>query len=100
MPIERFRPLLAIAATGLLAGCAAGSLDHLAGADPTWGEANRQTMAAQVIDPAPQYDTAVPESSGDHAAQAIERYRKGTVKEPDRIRTTNAGSLGSGGGGK
>jgi hypothetical protein len=63
-----------------------------------WGEANRQTMAAQIIDPAPQYDTANPATSGDHAADAVDRYNKGEVKRPDKVRTTTVGS-GSGGGG-
>ena len=47
-----------------------------------FGEASEQTLMAQVIDPDPQYDTLVPASSGEHAAQAIDRYRKGNVKEP------------------
>lgn len=79
-----------------LGGCATDGAG-LAMAD-NWGEANRQTMAAQIIDPAPQYDTANPTTSGDHAADAVDRYNKGEVKKPDRVRTTTVGS-GSGGSG-
>ena len=78
-------------------GCAAGQNDlaKSLGADPSWGEANRQTMAAQIIDPAPQYDTAVPEGSGDHTAAALERYRTDKVKKPDRqITSATFGSPG------
>jgi len=78
-------PLLAAM---LVAGCAADSKLKLGGGEDNWGEANRQTMAAQIIDPAPHYDYSVPESSGDHAAQAIDRYRQDKVKKPDRVRTS------------
>lgn len=85
--------LLPLAALLALGGCAQAALDgsaYLGGKD-NFGEANRQTMAAQVIDPAPVYDTGVPETHGEHAAQAIERYRTDKVKMPDRVKTTNAG---------
>lgn len=61
-----------------------------------FGEANRQTFAAQVIDPAPVYDDVLIGGSGDKAAQAIERYRTDKVKQPERQRITKIG--GSGGG--
>lgn len=85
----------AAAVLALLAGCATDGEMGM-GADSSWGEANRQTFAAQVIDPNPQYETAVPETSGDHAAQAIDRYRKDTVKKPEKIETNK--SSGSSGG--
>ena len=44
--------------------------------------ANRATMAAQVVDPDPQYDTVNPPTSGEKAGQAGERYRKDAVKKP------------------
>ncbi len=62
--------------------------------DPTWGEANRATMAAQVINPNPEYDTQVPETSAVNATNAIDRYRAGRVEQPDRISTTEAVSEG------
>lgn len=49
-----------------------------------FGDANRVTMAAQVIDPDPEYDTLNPPTSGEHAGQAAERYRTDKVKQPVR----------------
>ncbi|MBC2666293.1 hypothetical protein H7F51_12260 [Novosphingobium flavum] len=57
------------------------------GADPSWGEANRQTMAAQIIDPAPHYDTAAPQGSGVQGVAAVERYRTDKVKVPEKSGT-------------
>lgn len=95
----RIKPaLLLIGAAALVAGCTEGGVKS---ASDNWGEANRQTMMAQVIDPDPQYDTAVPVGSGKHTAEAIDRYNKGTVKQPDKTRTstTGSGSGSSGSGG-
>jgi cell division GTPase FtsZ len=55
-------------------------------------------MMAQVIDPDPVYDGPMV-TSGDHAADAIDRYREDAVKEPDSIRTTSGMGGGEGGGG-
>lgn len=77
----------------LLAGCAEHSLLERPG-DAAFGEANRQTMMAQVIDPDPVY-TADATPSGEVGAAAVERYRQGKVKEPDSIRTTDIGTDGS-----
>ena len=82
----------------LLGGCATDGTGSLASASDNFGEANRQTMMAQVIDPTPEYDTAAPAGNGEQAAKAVERYRKDQVKKPERVKTTNAG-LGTGGGG-
>ncbi|MXO62259.1 hypothetical protein [Qipengyuania oceanensis] len=60
-----------------------------------FGDAVKQTMMAQVVDPDPEYETLVPESSGEHSSAAIKRYREGNVKEPRRQGVTS----GSGGGG-
>lgn len=82
----------ACAAAALLAGCQPGevnSLPYMGGAD-NFGEANRQTMAAQVIDPNPTYLEPVPETHAEHAGQAVERYRMDRVKQPDRVKTNNA----------
>lgn len=54
-----------------------------------FGEANRQTMMAQVIDPEPQYDTLVPPSSAGHAAQAVDRYNSDAVKQPEDVQVTS-----------
>ncbi len=53
-----------------------------------FGDANRATMAAQVVDPDPQYDTLNPPTSGEHAGQAAERYRTDKVKQPVRQTST------------
>ncbi|RGP41017.1 hypothetical protein BPTFM16_01312 [Altererythrobacter insulae] len=65
--------------------------------DPGFGEANRATFAAMVVNPDPQYDTAIPATSAEKAAQAIERYRNDQVKQPESISTTESIS-GSGSG--
>ncbi len=81
----------------LLAGCATPDGDFYLGGADNFGEANRQTMMAQVIDPSPQYDSDLPEGSADHAADAVERYRNDEVKQPDRVRTSRTvGASGSG----
>ncbi len=92
MNIKYLRLLVILASSSALASCASNSLFEEPG-DATFGEANRQTMMAQVIDPDPQYDELIPVSSGEHAANAIERYRTDNVKQPDQIST----STGSGG---
>jgi len=80
----------------LLAGCAQTYSPSMGQIDPAeFGEANRQTFAAMVIDPEPVYTDALT-TSGAHAQQAIERYRTDRVKQPERIQT---GGLTSGGGG-
>jgi len=56
--------------------------------DPGFGEANRATFAAMVVNPDPQYDTPIPETSATNAAAAIERYRNNQVEQPERVSTT------------
>ncbi|AKM09532.1 hypothetical protein [Croceicoccus naphthovorans] len=79
----------------LLAGCAtygspeAGKFDK---AD--FGEANRMTYAAMVVDPDPQYDEPM-EGDGERAADAVEAYREGEVE----IGTSGGGGMSGGGGG-
>ena len=88
-----------LCAAGLMLALAACATDgpngmpHMAGPD-NFGEANRVTFAAQVIDPEPEYDTAMAEGSAHHAAQAIERYRTDKVKQPDKTRTSSVGNSG------
>ena len=57
-------------------------------ADTGFGDANRQTMAAQVIDPNPVYEDPIPPTSADNAVDAIDRLRNDQVKRPERISTT------------
>ena len=76
------------AALFVTAGCAP--------VDPGFGEALRYDQAIQTIDPDPVYpeDGAQPGDSGEHAAKATERYRKGQTKPVQR----ESASGGSGGG--
>ena len=83
MNIDRVRWLL-LAAIPLLAGCEH-DIAGLGRPASTFGEANRQTLMAQVVDPEPEYDTLVPNTSAERAAQAIDRYRKDAVKVPEGI---------------
>lgn len=81
------------AASILLSGCAttgADGLPYMGGPD-NFGEANKQTMAAMIVDPDPVYSDSVPETYAEHAGQAVERYRTDKVKLPDRVRTNKAG---------
>lgn len=95
MPIKLNRAVLGLVPALALAGCATDGAGFDRAIADSFGEANRQTMAAQVIDPNPQYDTAVPATSAEHAAQAAERYRTDRVKQPDKIQTSNSSSPGS-----
>ena len=73
-----------------VAGCnTVADKEFLGYQDPSFGEANRATFAAMVINPDPQYDTPIPETSAQHAAAAIERYRNDAVKQPERVSTTD-----------
>lgn len=100
MNIDRAWPIaaygLALIALPMLGGC---EHDFAASGKPasTFGEANRQTLMAQVVDPDPVYETLIPPTSGEHAGQAAERYRLDKVKKPDRVMSTQSGA-GSGGG--
>ncbi|WP_093512674.1 hypothetical protein [Sphingopyxis sp. YR583] len=85
------RKLACLALLPLIGSCASIPSIHEQPGDSQFGEANRQTMMAQVIDPDPVYDAPMT-SSGDTAQKAIERYRTDAVKQPDSIRTTNAGA--------
>jgi len=76
------RRILALAV--LLPALAACEHNYPGPAASNFGDANRVTMAAQVVDPDPQYDTLNPPTSAEKAGQAVERYRKDAVKQPQR----------------
>lgn len=76
----------------LLPALAACEHNYPGPAASNFGDANRVTMAAQVVDPDPQYDTLNPPTSGEHAGQASERYRKDAVKAP--VKQTSASASG------
>jgi hypothetical protein len=64
--------------------------------DVTVGGALRHNIALQTIDPDPTYTgSEIEGGSGVHGAAATERYRKGTVKQPESIKTSQG--IGSGG---
>lgn len=90
MNIDRRRLVLPIVCLAM-AGCTQGFVTH---GEPTieFGEMNRQTMAAQVVNPEPEYDTLVPATSADHAAQAVGRYQSDTVKPPVHVPSTSPDS--------
>lgn len=80
-------PLLLLAPALLAGGCT----PH----DMSFGDALRSDIALQVKDPDPEH--AGPQrGSGEQAALAAERYRKGTVRQPVLQQTTR--STGGGGG--
>lgn len=71
--------------------------------DATLGDAIRTDYALQVVNPEPRpvsAETAVREGgSGDLAGAASERYRKGTVRQPQSVQTTKSiGGAGPGSG--
>ncbi len=67
--------------------------------DPeAFGEANRQTFAAMVVDPDPQYDEDMT-TSGEVASDAVEAYREGEVEQPRQSGGGMGGGMGGGGGG-
>ncbi len=86
------RVALALATLPFLGGCITQSILEEPG-DSKFGEANRQTMMAQIIDPEPVYEGPLV-TSGNHAAQAVDRYNKDTVKQPDRVQTSSGSSSG------
>ena len=89
MNIERFARLAVIGgiASLSLGGCATyGNLDGEYDPD-AFGEANRQTYAAMIDNPEPEYDAPM-DGNAEKANAAIERYRTDTVKEPDTVRST------------
>ncbi|HMO67133.1 MAG TPA: hypothetical protein PKD92_02605 [Novosphingobium sp.] len=78
---------LGLAGLPLLAGCT-GDLASTGKPASAFGEANRQTMMAQVVNPEPEYESLVPPTSALKAAQAADRYATGAVKQPERTSTT------------
>ena len=88
-----FRLTLLVAGSALLAGCLN---EPIAQRDPALGESVKFNAAVQTINPDPVYaeGSAQPGDSGEHAAKAVERYRKGEVKPVETMQTTS-GSTGS-----
>ena len=95
MTFDRIRLAVVLGLAVSAAGCTSdGGLKQ--GRADNWGEAYRQTLAAQIINPAPEYDTPFVASSGAKAAQAIERYRTDKVKQPVKQSLSDIGQQGKG----
>lgn len=94
--------LIAIVSTAglLLGGCATGGSNTGLGMGKAdnFGEANRQTFAAMVINPNPEYDEPMAPGDGERAAQAIERLRTGKLKMPERQSLSEVGRASGTGG--
>ena len=91
------KPMIAIAAAGLLlAGCATGPR-ALTASDAAMGEAVQWNAAAQTINPDPVYTDqgAQPGSSGAKGAEAVKRYRTDSVKDVSVMTTTSNSTSGS-----
>jgi hypothetical protein len=91
--------LIASLSLGLLTGCTQLYPVSLS-ADPGMGEAVKYDIAVQTIDPDPVYgaDSAQPGDNGEKGQKAVDRYRKGAVKEVQQM-NSRSGSGGGGGGG-
>ncbi len=80
--------LTVLIALPLLGGCATYHSNAAGKLDPAdFGEANRQTYAAMIVNPDPEHDTEMV-GNAEQGTDAIERVREGTVKRPARISTT------------
>jgi type IV pilus biogenesis protein CpaD/CtpE len=87
------RVALLVGALLLLAGCLN---EPIAQRDPALGEAVKYNAAAQTINPDPVYPpgSAQPGDNGEHAVKAVEKYRKGEVKDVQTMQTTTGASGG------
>ncbi|WP_202131750.1 hypothetical protein [Aurantiacibacter rhizosphaerae] len=84
----------------LLAGCASTYSAQSGILDPEdFGEANRQTYAAMIVNPDPVY-TEPMETSAQSAADAVERVREREVIVTTAEDTTSISGGGGGGGGR
>lgn len=77
-----------------LGACSIADKELVGYQDPGFGNANRSTYAAMIVNPSPEYDTAIPETSAERAVASIDAYREGEVEQPERITTTESISGG------
>jgi hypothetical protein len=61
--------------------------------EPVLGEALRWDIAQQVIDPEPRHEGELL-TDGKRAAEAVNRYKNGTVRQPARTDTTSSAGAG------
>ncbi|WP_423603643.1 hypothetical protein [Sphingomonas sp. MS122] len=86
-------------AAKLIRSCALMAALALAGCTPIdtgFGESVRANQALHVINPGPVADDVPIAASGERAAAAAERYRKGEVKPPATVTTTGSASASGG----
>jgi hypothetical protein len=95
MAIESVQIASAVFIMVFLASCAVAPGGVATVNHDNWGEANRQTMAAQIIDPSPDYGDTPMLTSGDQVAGALARFRTGQVKQPERTKTSKTATSGS-----
>ncbi|TNE57869.1 MAG: hypothetical protein EP340_07330 [Alphaproteobacteria bacterium] len=75
------------AATFLLSITLSGCIGHNEPLNASFGEAHRNNMAAQIIDPTPAEDDVV--ADGNNAAEATERYHDDKVKQPSAPKSSS-----------
>lgn len=79
--------VLGLIALPALSGCATYHSNAAGKLDPAdFGEANRQTYAAMIVNPDPEYDTEM-SGNAQQGTDAIERVREGQVKQPVKVST-------------
>lgn len=76
-------PLVILVALSMTAACAPADQTS-----PGFGNAVRQNIAAQVVNPDPTLADAAPEFDGERARDAVQRYRDDKVKRPVPMNTT------------
>lgn len=87
------RTIFLVCSAGLvLSACSIADKELIGYQDPGFGEANRATYAAMIVNPTPEYDTAIPETSAERAVAATDAYREGKVEQPERISTSETNS--------
>ncbi len=87
----------ALALMVMLGGCEGTRYAYPYQPHPSYGAVMAQNLETMVVDPEPAYAQAgAPDFHGKRALLAIDRYEKGTVIEPERLRVTEIGA-GTGG---
>lgn len=92
-----FDRVILVGACALLATACSTPEPNTVQIDPGMGEAVSWNKEAHIINPDPVYpaDALPAGANGERSADAMERYRKGQVKDLERVETTE--SSGSGG---
>lgn len=76
-------PTIPVIATILAITAACAPVDH------GFGEVARHNAELQIVDPEPRYaGTAMEGESGQRAADAVDRYQRGEIKQPTQTSTT------------